>query len=213
MKTQFGRGASKVALTLVRISGGDPIEKVTDASGNFAFDAVPPGDYQLKGRKPGFKAFTVTMTLQAGQVATPRVTLQVGKLEETVIVSSPAGAVPPSTPAIPRARHVGALTAGDPCGQSDEGGCITPPRKLADAAPFYPANHRASGRSGVVVIKGHVKPDGTVADLEPEAGSDPDFAKTAMQAIRLWQFSPTRIDGTAIEIDLTVTVNFQISTN
>jgi periplasmic protein TonB len=76
---------------------------------------------------------------------------------------------------------------------------------------MYPPAAAAAGVSGTVVIHARVLADGTVGDLLPESGSDADFADAAVQAIRLWRFSPTRLDTVPVPVDMTVTVSFEIA--
>jgi TonB family protein len=141
-------------------------------------------------------------------------------LAETVVVSSQAGAAPaavgaaqpgiaaPTGTIAPQARRVGSAPADDPCSQSTEGGCITPPRKLVDAKPIYPARAIEAGTSGTVVIMGRVGTDGRVGDMQPAPDANPDFVDAAMQAIRLWEFSPTRLNGVPVEVQVEVRVIF-----
>jgi TonB family protein len=137
-----------------------------------------------------------------------------------VIVSAKPGVAPPAVGAAqpgvatptgtiaPQARHIGSAPTDDPCSQSTEGGCITPPRKLVDAKPVYPAWLVEAGTSGTVVIMGHVGTDGRVGDMQPAADANPDLANAAMQAIRLWEFSPARLNGVPQEVRIEVTVQF-----
>src|SRR4029453_8373218 len=57
---------------------------VTDASGTYRFDRLPPGDYQVKFELQGFKAITRTeIRISASFVATVHAKLEVGDLSET----------------------------------------------------------------------------------------------------------------------------------
>jgi TonB family protein len=118
------------------------------------------------------------------------------------------GIAAPTGMIAPQARRVGSAPTEDPCSQSTEGGCVTPPRKLVDAKPIYPAWLVEAGTSGTVVIKGLVRTDGSVGDMQPAADANPDLANAAMQAIRLWEFSPARLNGVPMEVQIEVTVTF-----
>jgi TonB family protein len=65
-----------------------------------------------------------------------------------------------------------------------------------------------SDTSGTVVIQGRLRTDGSVGDMQPDADANPDLANAAMQAIRLWEFSPARLNGVPMEVQLEVTVKF-----
>jgi TonB family protein len=62
---------------------------------------------------------------------------------------------------------------------------------------------------GAVKIAMIILPDGTVDDLVVLSSPNDRFAEAALWAVRLWQYSPTYLDGLAVEANLTVDVNFK----
>jgi Carboxypeptidase regulatory-like domain len=62
----------------------------TDASGNFRFANLPPGDYRITASAQGFRGVERTVTLQVGHVPTLDFTLEVGMTTEVVKVSGEA---------------------------------------------------------------------------------------------------------------------------
>jgi hypothetical protein len=50
--------------------------------------------------------------------------------------------------------------------------------------------------------------DGFVKNLRALSPADTDFANAAFEAVRQWQFTPTRLDGIPVEVQIGVTVNF-----
>jgi len=204
---QLGRVVPNVPVTLSNTSTGQNTEGVTDQIGEFKAPDLPAGNYQVKVWKPGFKTASMGVQMVAGQTTRSPVTLQLGMLEETVVVSAQTGAAPIGTLA-PQARHIGAAPTDDPCSQSAEGGCVTPPRKLVDAKPVYPAWLVGAGTSGTVVIQGRLRTDGSVGDMQPAPDANPGLADAAMQAIRLWEFSPARLNGVPMEVQIDVRVQF-----
>jgi TonB family protein len=217
---QLGRTVPQAAVSLSNEAAGLHPELRTDLNGEGAFSGLPAGEYQLRASKPGFKTVKMGVALVAGRTTTSRVTLQLGMLAETVVVSAKPGVAPvavgsaqpgvaaPAGTFAPQARHVGEAPAEDPCAQSAEGGCVTPPRKLVDAKPVYPAWAVEAGTSGTVVINGRLRADGSVGNIQPTQGADPVLAEAAVQAMRLWQYSPVRLDGVAMEVDIELTVRF-----
>ncbi len=217
---QLGRTVPQAQVSLSNEAAGLRPELRTDQSGEGTASGLPAGDYQLSVWKRGFKTVKLSVALASGQTTRTRVTLQLGMLAETVIVSAQPGAAPavvgsaqpgvatPTGTNTPQARRIGAAPTDDPCAQSTEGGCVTPPRKLVDAKPIYPAWAIEAGSSGKVVIKGRVQTDGSVGNMQPAADANPDLASAAMQAVRLWEFSPTRLNGVPVEVDIEVTVQF-----
>ncbi len=206
---ELGRTVPQATVSLSNEAAGLHPELRTFQNGEASASGLPAGEYQLRVTKPGFKTLRMNVKLQPGKTTTSRATLQLGMLTETIVVSGQAGAPGMETLA-PQARRVGAAPSEDPCSQSTEGGCVTPPRKLVEAKPIYPARLVEAGTSGTVVIDAKVLTDGSVGSLQPAQGANPDLADAAMQAIRLWQFSPVRLNGVPMEVQLAVTVKFEV---
>ncbi len=76
-----------VTLTGDRLIGGNEVF-VTDASGAYRFDRLPPGDYHLRYELPGFKTVERgDVRINAAFVATINMRMEVGALEETITVT------------------------------------------------------------------------------------------------------------------------------
>ena len=211
---QTGRPVPNVPVKVTDPATSATAETTTDQHGQFAVPNLAPGRYDVRISKPGFKTLAMSLVVRAGETGRVQGVLQLGRVAESITVMQgpitvKPGAGTPVAPGAARARHVAAAPVDDPCAHSTEGGCVTPPLKLADARPIYPVNHAQAGVAGEVVIDAVIRPDGSVAQLQPKPDSDPDFAAAAMHAIRLWKFSPTRLNGEPVEVGMTVTVKFQ----
>lgn len=76
-----------VSLTGERLIGGVQTV-ITDASGAYRFDRLPPGDYTVKFELQGFKAVNrADIRISASFVATVNAKLEVGDLSETITVT------------------------------------------------------------------------------------------------------------------------------
>jgi hypothetical protein len=76
-----------VSLTGERLIGGVQTF-VTDATGTYRFDRLPPGDYSVKFELQGFKAASrAEIRVSASFVATVNAKLEVGDLSETITVT------------------------------------------------------------------------------------------------------------------------------
>lgn len=88
------------------------------------------------------------------------------------------------------------------------GGGVTPPRRFGNAA--YPADALAAGVDGAVVAEILVNEAGIVTDARV-LKSIPPLDEAALKAVREWRYDPTMVDGKAVPVKMTVTVNFSRS--
>jgi protein TonB len=89
------------------------------------------------------------------------------------------------------------------------GGDIRPPTKIKNVAPAYPAAARAARVEGFVIIDAIIGPDGKVQNARV-IRSNPLLDAAALEAVRQWEYTPTRLNGAPIAILMTVTVNFRL---
>jgi TonB family protein len=87
------------------------------------------------------------------------------------------------------------------------GGNIAAPTKIRHVSPVYPEEARAARVQGVVIIEATVDADGTVTDARV-LRSIPLLDEAAVDAVKQWAFTPTLLNGQAVPVILTVTVNF-----
>lgn len=172
----------------------------SNARGQFQFPRIPAGRYTLTAELPGFKALRHEFELKSAKDWDRAITLQVGTLSESISVM--ASRMPPPHPPM---RDM----APEPI---RVGGNIRIPRKLEDAKPVYPIAMRAAGREGVVPIEAIIGVDGRVTSARvTTAQVHPDFAIAAVDAVRQWRFSPTLLNGKAVEVVMTVTIDFTLA--
>ena len=89
------------------------------------------------------------------------------------------------------------------------GGSISAPKKIRHVSPKYPAEALAAGVEGLVVVEAVIATDGTVRDVQVMS-SVAMLDTAAMDAVRQWQFTPTLLNGTPVEVIITASVNFAI---
>lgn len=87
------------------------------------------------------------------------------------------------------------------------GGGVTPPRRFGN--PVYPQEAQASGIDGIVVAEITVNESGIVTDARV-LKSNPVLDDAALRAVREWRYDPTIVDGKAVPVKMTVTVNFSL---
>jgi TonB family protein len=88
------------------------------------------------------------------------------------------------------------------------GGKIEPPIKINDVKPVYPAIARNAGVTGAVIIEATIGPDGKVIDAKV-LRSIPMLDQAALDAVRQWEYRPTLLNGVAVPVIMTVTINFK----
>ncbi len=172
---------------------------VTDATGAFAFTSIGTGTYVLEVTLPGFRPLQNEFTLETARDWNRNITMQVGEVEETIRVTArrPAQPIPASS------------TGGN--GPVGVGGNIKPPSKLEDAAPAYPPTMLDAGLEGLVPMEALIGLDGRVASVRVlTAQVHPEFVRAAEEAVRQWVFSPTLLNGTPVEVKMTVSVQFSL---
>ena len=171
----------------------------TDGSGQFGFEPIAAGRYLLSSDIPGFLPLRQDVTLKDPRHWDRAITLQVGTIRETITVREdrPAGVVAPPMP---------------PIGAVRVGGNIRAPRKLVDVRPVYPPAMRDGGFEGVVPMDAQIGVDGRVTSVRViSAQVHPDLAKAAVDAVRQWRFSPTLLNGVAVEVLMSVAVQFSLA--
>jgi TonB family protein len=89
------------------------------------------------------------------------------------------------------------------------GGNIQAPRKIKDARPVYPPDAREARVQGVVILEIIVDVDGTVKD-PVVLRSIPLLDQAALDTVRQWQYEPVMLNGVAVPVKMTVTVNFTL---
>ena len=66
----------------------------------------------------------------------------------------------------------------------------------------------ARKEGAVVILESTVGVDGTVTDVKAVRPDSGVFVQAAIDAIRQWQFTPTRLNGEPVPVIMTVTVTF-----
>ena len=89
------------------------------------------------------------------------------------------------------------------------GGAVKQPTKIRDVRPVYPAEAQAARVMGVVIVEARIEPDGTVSKAHV-LRSIPLLDQAAIDAVMQWRFVPTLLNGQAIPVVMTVTVNFTL---
>ena len=117
----------------------------------------------------------------------------------------PMPQAPPPPP--PPPPDQAAVDAADPALRV--GGTIKPPIKVKNVNPAYPPDAQEAKIQGVVIIEARIERDGTVSRARV-LKSIPMLDDAAVDAVRQWEFTPTYLNGVAVPVMMTVTVNFTL---
>jgi len=89
------------------------------------------------------------------------------------------------------------------------GGDVKQARLIASVPPVYPAMAKARHVSGGVTIDALIDSNGRVAKMKVLSGPTP-LEQAAMDALRQWKYEPATLDGKAVPMHLTVTIQFRV---
>ena len=186
----------------------------TDASGRFVFDQVPEGSYMLTVNREGYSGFFYSAMEVRGDSAS-RMRIQMQPAGE---IKQPPAPPPPSPPPPPVARAEG--TAEVPANMNpppmpqriNVGGSVQAVRITTKVAPVYPADCKAAGIEGKVILDVVIGKDGVVQSVERvNKLVDDRLADAAIEAVKQWRYQPTLLNGQPVEVKTTVDVNFTLA--
>jgi len=96
-----------------------------------------------------------------------------------------------------------------PTGPVPVGGQIEAPRRLRSIAPVYPPIAQQARVEGEVAIEAVIGEDGRVREARVVRGK-PLLNDAALEAVKQWTFTPTRLNGQPVAVIMTVTVVFTL---
>jgi TonB family protein len=197
-------------LQLTNAANQSRYEVKSDTAGRFEFVGLPPGEYALEAKFPGFAILRGTLSV-SGQNLQRDLVLKVGSLEETVTVragqSAAAVRVDASRERLSDAAKRALASPGE-CKPSAAGGTLRQPAKLDDIRPQYPRHLEDAKVGGTVVLEGVIGTDGTMKDVRVVKPAHPDLDAAAVDALRQWRFSETLLNCVPVDVTMTATMRF-----
>lgn len=195
----------KTTLVLTNTRTQAKYEVRSDTAGRFEFVGLPPSDYLLEARLPGFARLRGTVSV-TGQDVFQEVRLNVGEIEETITVTDgPARPRRPEQDARPKRPSPA-------CGDALAGGIggrIRPPVKVRHVRPVYPSGIHDAKDEELVRLDALIATDGTVKDLRVIGETHPAFAASAFDAVRDWAFDETLLNCVPVDVLMHVSVMFR----
>jgi TonB family protein len=89
------------------------------------------------------------------------------------------------------------------------GGDVKPARLLSSVSPVYPSIARSQRLAGDVRIDALIDSNGRVSSMKVISGP-PLLHQAAMDALRQWKYQPATLNGSAVPMHLTVTLQFHL---
>lgn len=103
----------------------------------------------------------------------------------------------------------GSQIVGPTAGPLQVGNGIARPRKIKDVRPVYPQPAMAARSSGSVLIEATIGADGKVHNARV-LKSVAAFDQAALDAVRQWEFEPSRVNGEAVAVTMVIVVTFAL---
>ena len=170
----------------------------TDETGDFSFTALSFGKYKLEITKSGFDLYRWNYDLNASSpLSKQNIVLEPGMLVQVVTITAKGPAVE-STPKKTAPHRIRV------------GGLIQASKLIEQPRPEYPAEARARGIQGTVLMRAVISKEGEILSLKVLKSPDPELSKAATDAVAQWRYEPTLLNGEPIEVVSRVAVQFQI---
>ena len=88
-------------------------------------------------------------------------------------------------------------------------GAVMAGQILTKVQPVYPTEAKDAKITGAVVLHAIIGMDGTVENLTVISGPEP-LRASAIDAVRQWVYKPYILNGNPVEVDTTITVNYNL---
>ncbi len=174
---------------------------IATSSGDYSFAATPPGNYVVQAFAVGFgPSRLITVRLDPGKDLKQEMTMDIGFVRNT-----------PTATALTAARASSAPTVVDTNGvrRVRVGGNVATGNLVRQSPPVYPTDAKDARIQGMVVLETVIGIDGKVLDAKPLSGP-PELLQAAVDSVKTWRYKPVVMNGAAMEVVTTVTVNFSI---
>ncbi len=90
------------------------------------------------------------------------------------------------------------------------GGDVQQAKLLKSSAPAYPVLARRARIEGTVRLQAIIAKDGTVQKVEVMSGHAV-LAQSAVEAVQLWHYKPTELNGETVEVVTNIDVVFKLT--
>ena len=88
---------------------------------------------------------------------------------------------------------------------------IKTPTRTRNVPPIYPASAQQQRVQGLVILEAIISHEGCISSARVLRGVDGRLDWASVSAVLQWRYTPTVVDGTAVPVIMTVTVQFTLS--
>jgi TonB family protein len=179
-----------VAITVWDAATGKGL-RANSTAGSFTVSGLQEGNYLLKAEKMGMAQLVGAVQIRGDSSHELNLMLEDNPGGTSIVKALPPIRPPVQPPSTP-----------------------TPPNKIRQSklihqvAPVYPKGARQAGIAGTVDIATVIRVDGRLDDLVVLSAPSVDLALAALIAVEQWRYTPTLLDGRAVEVEFTAHVNF-----
>ncbi len=90
------------------------------------------------------------------------------------------------------------------------GGNVQSAMALRKTPPVYPDAAKAAHVSGTVHLAVVIAKDGTIQEIHA-VGGPAELTQAAMDAVKQWVYRPTMLNGSPVQVETTIDVNFTLN--
>jgi protein TonB len=91
------------------------------------------------------------------------------------------------------------------------GGDVKEPRRIKGSPPVYPKIAQAAKVQGMVILEATITKEGDVKDIKVLRPQPMGMTEAAVEAVKQWKYTPPLLNGTPVDVIMTVSVNFALS--
>jgi TonB family protein len=188
--------------TQVKVYTRDHDFYAIDHDGQIAYADVDAIDISAAGRQLEVHTDT-SATTDTASTSEPVPTDTTASIPASPVTEPAPAPVSPIPTAPAAADRTGVYAAVPPGG--------TQPEEVDRVVPRYPMVARRANIAGAVVVRGIVRRDGTIDNVEVIKDLPYGLGDAARQAVEQWHFRPATYRGEPIDVYYTVTVNFRLT--
>jgi TonB family protein len=92
------------------------------------------------------------------------------------------------------------------------GGNVIATNLISQVKPIYPTLAKETRVEGMVILEAEIDKDGSIENLKVISGH-PLLVQAAIDAVKQWRYKPTMMNGEAVAVVTTISVNFAFSSD